>query len=103
MVHAACCGTGQLPSMRSKREVMQELVTFQREQAFKTCGHCFVLQNWKLWLSVAIVAIIGVTIFNWAWLVAAGLAPILLATLPCLAMCALSLCARHGQPTETTS
>lgn len=30
--------------------------------------------------------------FNWGWLVAAGLAPILLAILPCAAMCALGLC-----------
>ena len=29
---------------------------------------------------------------NWSWLVAAGLAPLLLAMLPCLAMCALGLC-----------
>lgn len=30
--------------------------------------------------------------YNWAWLVAAGFAPIILAALPCVAMCALSLC-----------
>lgn len=29
---------------------------------------------------------------NWGWLVAAGIAPILLAVLPCAAMCALGLC-----------
>lgn len=29
---------------------------------------------------------------NWGWLVAAGMAPILLAILPCAAMCALGLC-----------
>ncbi len=40
----------------------------------------------------------GVTIaaaglaFNWSWLVAAGLAPLLLSVLPCVAMCALGLC-----------
>jgi len=29
---------------------------------------------------------------NWSWLVAAGIAPILLSTLPCLVMCGLGLC-----------
>ncbi|MGQ0485099.1 MAG: hypothetical protein ACT4SY_07100 [Hyphomicrobiales bacterium] len=29
---------------------------------------------------------------NWGWLVAAGLAPLLLTVLPCAAMCALGLC-----------
>ena len=30
--------------------------------------------------------------FNWSWLVAAGLAPLLLSVLPCVAMCALGIC-----------
>ena len=30
--------------------------------------------------------------FNWKWLVAAGIAPLLLSVLPCLVMCALGLC-----------
>jgi hypothetical protein len=30
--------------------------------------------------------------FNWSWLVAAGIAPILIAFAPCAAMCALGLC-----------
>jgi hypothetical protein len=38
---------------------------------------------------VAIVAGLG---FNWSWLVAAGLAPLILGVLPCAAMCALGLC-----------
>ena len=29
---------------------------------------------------------------NWSWLVAAGIAPILLSTLPCLVMCGLGVC-----------
>jgi hypothetical protein len=33
--------------------------------------------------------------FNWSWLVAAGAAPLLLTFLPCLAMCALSLCSHR--------
>ena len=30
--------------------------------------------------------------FNWGWLVAAGVAPLLLSVLPCVAMCALGIC-----------
>jgi hypothetical protein len=30
--------------------------------------------------------------FNWSWLAAAGIAPVLLSLLPCVAMCALGLC-----------
>jgi hypothetical protein len=30
--------------------------------------------------------------FNWSWLVAAGIAPLLLSALPCVVMCALGLC-----------
>ncbi len=33
---------------------------------------------------------------NWGWLVAVGMAPILLAVLPCAAMCALGLCMNKG-------
>jgi hypothetical protein len=30
--------------------------------------------------------------FNWSWLVAVGAAPLILAVLPCVAMCGLGLC-----------
>ena len=39
------------------------------------------------------VAILGAgLVLNWSWLVAAGIAPLLLALAPCAAMCALGLC-----------
>jgi hypothetical protein len=41
---------------------------------------------------LAAVAITAGLALNWSWLVAAGIAPILLGVLPCLAMCALGLC-----------
>lgn len=40
---------------------------------------------------VAVVAVAGFA-FGWSWLVAAGIAPLLLSVLPCVAMCALGLC-----------
>jgi YHS domain-containing protein len=43
-------------------------------------------------LVLATVLIVGGVALNWGWLVAAGLAPILIAVLPCAVMCALGLC-----------
>lgn len=43
-------------------------------------------------LIVAAAALVGGLSLNWSWLVAAGIAPLLIATLPCVAMCALGLC-----------
>jgi hypothetical protein len=41
---------------------------------------------------VAAIAVVIAVGFGWNWLVAAGLAPILLTALPCLLMCGLGLC-----------
>ncbi|MEO6782656.1 MAG: hypothetical protein ABI407_14990 [Bradyrhizobium sp.] len=40
--------------------------------------------------SVAVTA--GLSFGGWGWLVAAGLAPVILSTLPCLVMCGLGVC-----------
>jgi hypothetical protein len=52
--------------------------------------------SWKYWLVLGAVALIAGLAFNWSWLVAAGAAPVVLSILPCLAMCALHLCANKG-------
>ncbi len=51
------------------------------------------------------VAGLGVGLFlNWGWLVAVGVAPLLLALAPCAAMCALGLCMKKmGRPSGPTS
>lgn len=41
---------------------------------------------------LASVAVVAGLAFNWSWLVAAGIVPVLLTALPCVAMCALGLC-----------
>jgi hypothetical protein len=53
----------------------------------------------RYWLrgrrGVAVLVVSAVVIggaLNWSWLVAAGIAPLLVAVLPCAAMCALGLC-----------
>jgi len=44
-------------------------------------------------LLLAAIALVAGAALNWGWLVAAGIAPLLLTALPCVAMCALGLCA----------
>jgi len=51
-----------------------------------------ILSNWKFWLALATVAVIAGAAFNWSWLIAVGLAPLLLTLLLCAVMCALGLC-----------
>ncbi len=46
----------------------------------------------RVLLGLAAIAITAGLALNWSWLVAAGLAPILLSTLPCLVMCAFGVC-----------
>src|SRR3546814_21114354 len=43
-------------------------------------------------LILAGMALLAGLALNWSWLVAAGIAPILISVLPCVAMCALGLC-----------
>ena len=43
-------------------------------------------------IAVGAVIVVAGLAFNWSWLVAAGIAPVLLSLLPCAAMCALGLC-----------
>lgn len=42
---------------------------------------------------------------NWSWLVAVGIAPLLLSVLPCIAMCALGVCMSRvvGSPDGASS
>lgn len=43
-------------------------------------------------IAIAAIGIGAGTYFNWGWLVAAGIAPMLIGVAPCAAMCALGLC-----------
>ena len=53
----------------------------------------------RVLLTLATIVIVAGLALNWSWLVAAGLAPILISTLPCLVMCAFGVCAmcRSGE------
>jgi hypothetical protein len=43
-------------------------------------------------ISLIVLAIVIGIALNWSWLVALGVAPLLITVLPCAAMCALGLC-----------
>ncbi len=61
--------------------------------------------RWALLGLVSLAVILGLSFGGWGWLVAAGLAPILLSTLPCLVMCGLGYCmmCRSGEKQSTAS
>ena len=63
----------------------------------------YYLGNRRALLLVAAVAIVAGLTFNWEWLVAAGLAPILIAILPCAVMCALGLCMHKMSGSSSSS
>jgi hypothetical protein len=50
------------------------------------------LLGWRGIIVLTIVAVVVGLALNWGWLVAAGIVPVLLTALPCVAMCALGLC-----------
>jgi hypothetical protein len=52
----------------------------------------YYLRRPRVLLALAAIAIVAGLALNWSWLVAAGLAPILISTLPCLIMCAFGVC-----------
>lgn len=56
------------------------------------CAGRYYLGNRQALLILAAVIVAAGLFFNWNWLVAIGLAPILLSTLPCLVMCAFGVC-----------
>ena len=49
------------------------------------------------------VLVIAAVAFNWGWLAAIGIAPLILSLLPCAVMCALGMCMMHRKPAGTDS
>src|SRR6266496_2852473 len=52
-------------------------------------------RRWVL-IGLAIGGAIAGLALGWDWVVAAGLAPLVVSVLPCVAMCALGMCAMRG-------
>lgn len=60
----------------------------------------------RVLLGVLALALIGAGLaWQWSWLVAFGVAPLLVSAAPCVAMCALGLCmhrmCNHGESTAS--
>ena len=62
----------------------------QRTSLLDRVRHLFTFRR-ALWLAAALVSGLGLTL-RWNWLVAAGVAPILVSLLPCAIMCAFGFC-----------
>ena len=52
---------------------------------------------------LTVIALGAGLVLNWSWLVAIGVAPLILALLPCVAMCALGLCANKMMGNKSCS
>ena len=64
----------------------------------------YLRNRWTLVALASLAVILGLYFGGWGWLVAAGLAPIILSTLPCLIMCGLGVCMMcRGQKQPTAS
>ena len=58
----------------------------------------------NLLIGVAVAGGTGALVLGWDWLVAAGLASIIIAVAPCLVMCALGLCmSRQSKSNQTAA
>jgi len=51
-----------------------------------------LLRNRRVLVAIAVLVLVIILAASWNWLVAAGLATIVVSALPCLAMCGLGLC-----------
>lgn len=56
--------------------------------------------RWGLLVLAGLALALGLTL-KWNWLVAAGIAPVLVSLLPCAAMCALGFCMHKAVGTST--
>lgn len=63
----------------------------------------YYLGNRRGLLILAGLALVAGLALNWSWLVAAGIAPILISVLPCVAMCALGLCMNRAGGTSCST
>jgi hypothetical protein len=69
-----------------------QIETARMLQAGFTAAALHYLRNRWVLMAVAVLALVAIVAASWSWLVAAGLATILLSALPCLVMCGLGLC-----------
>jgi hypothetical protein len=92
------------------RHVAPECAGQEPARETRRRGSRSILGNSRFWLALAAAVLIASAAFSWSWLVAVGVAPLLLTLLPCAVMCALGLCMRkdtnascHDSPQEPTT
>lgn len=61
------------------------------------------LNRRNMLIAIALAGGAGALFFGWDWLVAAGVASIIVAMAPCLVMCALGLCMSHQSKSDQTA
>lgn len=62
----------------------------------------YYLRDRRGWLVLGGIAVTAGLAFNWGWLVTAGIAPILISVLPCVAMCAVGVCCMKKTAGQST-
>ena len=72
------------------RSVETSNISLRREALYAV--RYYLGNRWALVGLIVLAAAIGLYFGGWGWLVAAGLAPLILSTLPCLVMCGLGVC-----------
>jgi hypothetical protein len=61
------------------------------------------LNRRNMLIAIALAGGAGALFFGWDWLVAAGVASIIVAVAPCLVMCALGLCMSRKSKSDQTA
>ena len=57
----------------------------------------YYLRDRRVQIALAVLLAGGGLALNWGWVVALGIAPLILGALPCVAMCAFGLCMMGGK------
>ena len=82
----------QLPTPRAEAQLSTPPAETPLWRDGLTIARYYLGNRWAL-LAIGTGVLIAGAALNWSWLVAVGLAPLLLAVAPCAIMCALGLCA----------
>ena len=57
----------------------------------RVSGNHSFLRSWRFWIATLLITLVAVAAFSWNWLIAIGLAPLLITLLPCAVMCTLGI------------
>lgn len=86
---------------------MENVRNVEAKAAAQECCAPAAKSGWlsqrNLMIGAALAGGVGAVVLGWDWLVAAGLASIIIALAPCLVMCALGLCMRRMSKNEQTA